>query len=76
MTQKEFIALMYKVIDEIKNDPIEAAKADAEVESLMLENPELSEILDNKLKRPITWNELVEMIYLVKDYFDQKKIAN
>lgn len=76
MTQKEFIALMYKVIDEIKNDPIEAAKADAEVESLMLENPELSEILDNKLKRPITWNELVEMIYLVKDYLDQKKIAN
>lgn len=67
---------MYKVIDEIKNDPIEAAKADAEVESLMLENPELSEILDNKLKRPITWNELVEMIYLVKDYLDQKKIAN
>ena len=76
MTEEEFIALLHKSVQDVQNDPVIAAEADAEIETIMLKHPVFFERMKKKSDRHMTCSEVEEYFNMILDHFEEKKMAN
>lgn len=76
MTLEDIEKMIRQVVERLKNDPERARQVDAEVDTMMLENPDFFERTAGRTFSQLTRDEIKEMLSIVEAHRARNKSAN